>query len=76
MQGGACELIYEFRVVLKAYLLHQKVGPNVGFISFSQMALLSGRIFTGFKQHEILYETSKYLPGHQCHLGEAIKTNV
>ena len=35
---------------LKLNLLYfvKKVGPNVGFISVSQMALVSGRTFAGF----------------------------
>ena len=59
---------------LKAYLLRQKVGPISGFISFSQMAQVSGRIFAAFIQHVILYETSEYSPTHQRHLGEANET--
>ena len=46
---------------------------NVGFISFSQMALVSWRIFAGSIWFQILYATSKYSPRHQRRLGEAKK---
>ena len=48
----------------------------VGCISFTQVALVSWRIFAGSIWFQILYETSKYSPGHQHHLGEANKTNI
>ena len=48
----------------------------VCFISFSQIALVSLRIFTGFIQNLKPYGTSKYSPGHHRHLGEANKTNI
>ena len=48
----------------------------VGFISFSQVALMSWRIYFGSILNIMLYETNKYSPGHQSHLGEAYKTNI
>ena len=44
--------------------------------TFSQMALVSWRIFAGLIQNLKPYKTSKYLTGHQRHLGEANKTNI
>jgi len=46
------------------------------FISFSQVALVSWRIYSGSIQNNMLYETNKYSPGHQSHLGEGNKTNI
>ena len=46
------------------------------FISFSQVALVSGRIFAGSILVLMLYETNKYSPGHQRHLVEVNKTKV
>ena len=35
-----------------------------------------GVYFAGFIQNLMLYETSKYSPGHQRHLGEANETDI
>ena len=45
----------------------------VGFICFSQIVLVSWRIFAGSIWFQILYATSKYSLEHQRHLGEANK---
>ena len=37
---------------------------------------MSWQIYSGSIQNIILYETNKYSPGHQSHLGEANKTNI
>ena len=60
---------------LSSGLLHQKVGPMRWF-SVSQVALVSGRYSLVSYRISMLYDTSEYSPGHQCHLGEAIKTNI
>ena len=67
-------LLYECPATLKSVLASWAL--YVGFISFYQMALVSGRIFAGFIQNLKLYGTSKYSPGHQHHLVEANKTNI
>ena len=63
-------------IVLGVLTSSKRWALYVGSISFSQMALVSWRIFAGSIWFQILYATSKYLPGHQRHLGEANKTNI
>ena len=65
-------LLFKYQKVVKGVLTSSKRWSlYVGFISFSQMALVFWRIFAGSIWFQILYETSKYLSGHQRHLGEA-----
>ena len=67
---------YSLPGTIKAVLTSSIGGSYFGFINFSQAVLVSRWLFAGSIQNLMLYESSKYLPGHQCHLGEANKTNI
>ena len=68
------EMIISAKELLKVYLLHQKEGPICWFYKPLPDDAGVRWIFAGFIQHDILYETSEYLPGQQRHLGAANKT--
>ena len=66
-------IIYHIKGVLTS---SKRWALYVGFTTFSQMALVSWRIFAGCIHNLKPYGISKYSPGHQRHLGEANKTNI